>query len=133
MQVPVLYNSYFSLVQPQTVTEVLLWRATHTPEDRLFSIYNAKGAVVAGLTCHQLHQKAERLGSLLQEKGNVKPGSVVAVMFMPGECPCFSLMEARESSSLSRAALPFPHVQSILSNPFFLYRSLTTTIECCFD
>ncbi|KAH9283284.1 Disco-interacting protein 2 -like protein C [Echinococcus granulosus] len=69
---------------PQTVTEVLLWRATHTPEDRLFSVYNAKGAVVAGLTCHQLHQKAERLGSLLQEKGNVKPGSVVAVMFMPG-------------------------------------------------
>nr|CDS27664.2 disco interacting protein 2 [Hymenolepis microstoma] len=70
--------------QQQTVTEVLIWRATHTPEDRLFSVYNAKGAVIASLTCHQLHQKAERLGSLLQEKGNVKPGSVVAIMFMPG-------------------------------------------------
>ncbi|VUZ51860.1 unnamed protein product [Hymenolepis diminuta] len=70
--------------QQQTVTEVLIWRATHTPEDRLFSVYNAKGAVVTSLTCHQLHQKAERLGSLLQEKGNVKPGSVVAIMFMPG-------------------------------------------------
>ena len=67
------------------MTEVLIWRATHTPEYRLFSVYSAKGAVVAGLTCHQLHQKAERLGSLLQEKGNVKPRSVVAVMFMPGE------------------------------------------------
>uniref|UniRef100_A0A0R3TQN3 AMP-binding domain-containing protein n=1 Tax=Rodentolepis nana TaxID=102285 RepID=A0A0R3TQN3_RODNA len=62
----------------------LVWRATHTPDDRLFSVYNAKGAVIASLTCHQLHQKAERLGSLLQEKGNVKPGSVVAIMFMPG-------------------------------------------------
>uniref|UniRef100_A0A5K3EKF8 AMP-binding domain-containing protein n=2 Tax=Mesocestoides corti TaxID=53468 RepID=A0A5K3EKF8_MESCO len=69
---------------PRTVTEVLLWRAAHTPEDRLFSVYNAKGAVVASLTCQQLHQKAERLGSFLHEKGNVKPGSVVAIMFMPG-------------------------------------------------
>ncbi|VDL23762.1 unnamed protein product [Hymenolepis diminuta] len=82
------YNEEFNksslLQQQQTVTEVLIWRATHTPEDRLFSVYNAKGAVVTSLTCHQLHQKAERLGSLLQEKGNVKPGSVVAIMFMPG-------------------------------------------------
>ncbi len=62
-----------------------MWRATHTPDDRLFSVYNVKGAVVASLTCQQLNAKAERLGSLLQEKGGVKAGSVVAVMFMPGE------------------------------------------------
>lgn len=74
--------------QQQTVTEILQWRAAHTPEDRLFSVYNAKGTVISSLTCAQLHQKAERLGSLLRERGSggvkVAAGSVVALMFMPG-------------------------------------------------
>ncbi|VDD74047.1 unnamed protein product [Mesocestoides corti] len=97
---------------PRTVTEVLLWRAAHTPEDRLFSVYNAKGAVVASLTCQQLHQKAERLGSFLHEKGNVKPGSVVAIMFMPGKF-LFFISHLTTFPTLSGQACRLAHTKCV--------------------
>ncbi len=76
----------FCLVRKvQTLTDILLTRASATPDDRLFSVYNAKGVVTASLTCSQLHRRAERLGSLLQDKAGVVPGSVVALMYLPGE------------------------------------------------
>ncbi|VDK81867.1 unnamed protein product [Dibothriocephalus latus] len=113
----------------QTVTDVLLWRAAHTPDDRLFSVYNAKGVVVSSLTCVQLHRRAERLGSLLLEKGNVTPGSVVALIYPPGiemVCAFYACLYisavpvlVRPPQPGSSSAAPPPTPTNLLSSNFF--------------
>ncbi|BHF65910.1 beta transducin [Sparganum proliferum] len=113
----------------QTVTDVLLWRVAHTPDDRLFSVYNAKGAVVSSLTCVQLHRRAERLGSLLLEKGNVTPGAVVALIYPPGiemVCAFYACLYIAAVPVLVRppqpgtsSAPPPPTPASLLSSNFF--------------
>ncbi|CAL8070422.1 unnamed protein product [Calicophoron daubneyi] len=68
----------------QLLTEILAWRASHNPDDRLFTVYNQKGQEASSLTCAQLLRRAERLGSLLQEKGKATVGTVVALLYPPG-------------------------------------------------
>ena len=36
------------------------------------------------LTCSQLHKRAERIGSLLQERAKINTGDHVALIFPPG-------------------------------------------------
>ncbi|CAH8447105.1 unnamed protein product [Dicrocoelium dendriticum] len=68
----------------QHLTEILIWRATHTPDDRLFTVYNHKGQEASTLTCIQLLRRAERLACLLQERGRASVGSVVSLLYPPG-------------------------------------------------
>ncbi|XP_065223766.1 disco-interacting protein 2 isoform X3 [Planococcus citri] len=66
------------------IAEILKWRAQSTADHVIFTLLNAKGAASATLTCSQLHKKAERIGSLLQERAKVNTGDHVALIFPPG-------------------------------------------------
>ncbi|VDP73439.1 unnamed protein product [Echinostoma caproni] len=68
----------------QLLTEILVWRATHTPDDRLFTVYNQKGQEASSLTCSQLLRRAERLAGLLQDKAKATQGTVIALLYPPG-------------------------------------------------
>lgn len=68
----------------QLITDLLTWRASHTPDDRLFTVYNAKGQESSTLTCIQLLRRSERLAAQLQDKGKVSSGTVVALLYPPG-------------------------------------------------
>ncbi|KAF7260828.1 hypothetical protein EG68_01624, partial [Paragonimus skrjabini miyazakii] len=68
----------------QLLTEILIWRATHTPDDRLFTVYNPKGQEACTLTCAQLLRRSERLGCMLLEKAKANVGTVIALVYPPG-------------------------------------------------
>jgi acyl-CoA synthetase (AMP-forming)/AMP-acid ligase II len=68
----------------QFITEILRWRATTSPEHVIYTLLNSKGLATGGLTCLQLHKRAEKLALLLQEKALVNPGENVALVFPPG-------------------------------------------------
>ncbi|CAH8487654.1 unnamed protein product [Schistosoma curassoni] len=68
----------------QLLTEILIHRANHTPDDRLFTVYNTKGQEVSTLTCSQLLRRSERLAVQLKEKGKAQVGTIVALLYPPG-------------------------------------------------
>ena len=63
--------------------DILRWRATTNPDHVLYTVINSKGQEVQKLTCAQLHKKAERVGCLLVEKGQLIAGDHVALIFSP--------------------------------------------------
>ncbi|KER29186.1 hypothetical protein T265_04123 [Opisthorchis viverrini] len=80
-------SSHSSLYSPnlaRLLVEILIWRAIHTPDDRLFTVYNQKGQEASSLTCAQLLRRAERLGCLLQDKAKATVGTIVALLYPPG-------------------------------------------------
>uniref|UniRef100_A0A672V938 Disco interacting B n=1 Tax=Strigops habroptila TaxID=2489341 RepID=A0A672V938_STRHB len=68
----------------QFLTEVLQWRAQATPDHPLFLLLNAKGTTVCTATCLQLHKKAERIASVLCDKGHLNAGDNVVLLYPPG-------------------------------------------------
>uniref|UniRef100_A0A8D0HMQ4 Disco interacting B n=1 Tax=Sphenodon punctatus TaxID=8508 RepID=A0A8D0HMQ4_SPHPU len=68
----------------QYLTEVLQWRAQATPDHMLFLLLNAKGAPVCTATCLQLHKRAERIASILCDKGHLNAGDNVVLLYPPG-------------------------------------------------
>ncbi|XP_062827042.1 disco-interacting protein 2 homolog B isoform X4 [Anolis carolinensis] len=68
----------------QFLSEILQWRAQATPEHMLFLLLNAKGAPVCTATCLQLHKRAERIASILYEKGHLNAGDNVVLLYPPG-------------------------------------------------
>ncbi|CAH8465632.1 unnamed protein product [Schistosoma turkestanicum] len=68
----------------QLLTEILIHRANHTPDDRLFTVYNTKGQEASTLTCSQLLRRSERLAAQLKEKGKAQLGTIVALLYPPG-------------------------------------------------
>ncbi|PKU34043.1 hypothetical protein llap_15653 [Limosa lapponica baueri] len=68
----------------QFLTEVLQWRAQATPDHPLFLLLNAKGTTVCTATCLQLHKKAERIASVLFDKGHLNAGDNVVLLYPPG-------------------------------------------------
>uniref|UniRef100_A0A8C3Q2Z5 Disco interacting protein 2 homolog B n=1 Tax=Chrysolophus pictus TaxID=9089 RepID=A0A8C3Q2Z5_CHRPC len=68
----------------QFLTEVLQWRAHTTPDHALFLLLNAKGTAVCTATCLQLHKKAERIASVLCDKGHLNAGDNVVLLYPPG-------------------------------------------------
>ncbi|GAV07859.1 hypothetical protein RvY_17644-2 [Ramazzottius varieornatus] len=68
----------------QFITEILRWRATTSPEHVIYTLLSAKGLAVGGLTCGQLHKRAEKMAAFIQEKADVQPGDNVALVFPPG-------------------------------------------------
>jgi len=80
-----LFVNLLNLVfQYQFISEILRWRAVSTADHVLFSLLNAKGVATTMLTCSQLHKRAERVGTLLVEKGKINTGDHVALIFPPG-------------------------------------------------
>ncbi|XP_013910451.1 PREDICTED: disco-interacting protein 2 homolog B-like [Thamnophis sirtalis] len=75
---------FFFFLQHQFLSEVLQWRAQATPEHMLFLLLNAKGAPVCTATCLQLHKRAERIASILYEKGHLNAGDNVVLLYPPG-------------------------------------------------
>ncbi|KAH8850202.1 Disco-interacting protein 2isoform 3 [Schistosoma japonicum] len=68
----------------EMLIEILIHRANHTPDNRLFTVYNAKGQEASTLTCSQLLRRAERLAVQLKEKGKAQVGTIVALLYPPG-------------------------------------------------
>uniref|UniRef100_A0A8C4QUY0 Disco-interacting protein 2 homolog Cb n=1 Tax=Eptatretus burgeri TaxID=7764 RepID=A0A8C4QUY0_EPTBU len=66
------------------LSEVLQWRTQSTPEHMLFILLNSRGVVSCSVTCAQLHRRAERVASALQERGRISPGDHVALVYPPG-------------------------------------------------
>ncbi|XP_078728127.1 disco-interacting protein 2 homolog C-like isoform X9 [Lampetra fluviatilis] len=66
------------------LTEVLQDRSVTTPDHNLFTLINAKGLVMATATCLQLHRRAERVSTLLTERGRLNSGDHVALVYPPG-------------------------------------------------
>nr|XP_032651221.1 disco-interacting protein 2 homolog B isoform X1 [Chelonoidis abingdonii] len=69
----------------QFLTEVLQWRAQATPDHVLFLLLNAKGTPVCTATCLQLHKRAERIASVLYDKGHLNAGDNVVLLYPPDE------------------------------------------------
>uniref|UniRef100_A0A672NIB3 Disco-interacting protein 2 homolog C-like n=1 Tax=Sinocyclocheilus grahami TaxID=75366 RepID=A0A672NIB3_SINGR len=60
---------------------VLQWRAQTTPEHILYTLINSR---VTSLTCLQLHKRAEKIATLLYERGQLRDGDHVALVYPPG-------------------------------------------------
>uniref|UniRef100_A0A672NJQ6 Disco-interacting protein 2 homolog C-like n=1 Tax=Sinocyclocheilus grahami TaxID=75366 RepID=A0A672NJQ6_SINGR len=63
------------------LSEVLQWRAQTTPEHILYTLINSR---VTSLTCLQLHKRAEKIATLLYERGQLRDGDHVALVYPPG-------------------------------------------------
>ncbi|XP_077592069.1 disco-interacting protein 2 homolog C-like [Stigmatopora nigra] len=66
------------------LSEVLQWRAQTTPDHVLYTLLSSRGAVSNSLTCLQLHKRAERVATLLMERGGLQEGDHVALVYPPG-------------------------------------------------
>ncbi|XP_036419427.1 disco-interacting protein 2 homolog C isoform X2 [Colossoma macropomum] len=66
------------------LSEVLQWRAQTTPDHILYTLINSRGAVGSSLTCFQLHKRAEKIAALLFERGQLRDGDHVALVYPPG-------------------------------------------------
>ncbi|XP_067935039.1 disco-interacting protein 2 homolog C-like isoform X2 [Watersipora subatra] len=76
------YNEEDQAKKHQFLSEVLRWRANSMPEHEIFTVVTAKGAPVT-LTCSQLHRRAERVATLILEKGKRNVGDHVALVYPP--------------------------------------------------
>ncbi|RXN34777.1 disco-interacting 2 -like protein [Labeo rohita] len=66
------------------LSEVLQWRAQTTPDHILYTLINSRGAAGSSLTCLQLHKRAEKIATLLYERGQLRDGDHVALVYPPG-------------------------------------------------
>uniref|UniRef100_H0VKV4 Disco interacting B n=1 Tax=Cavia porcellus TaxID=10141 RepID=H0VKV4_CAVPO len=71
----------------QFLAEILQWRAQATPDHVLFMLLNAKGTTVCTASCLQLHKRAERIASVLGDKGHLNAGDNVVLLYPPGCIP----------------------------------------------
>ncbi|KAL3999067.1 AMP-binding enzyme family protein [Acanthocheilonema viteae] len=67
-----------------SLIEVLRQRSQTSPDHILFTLMNSRGTEIESITCAQLLKRAERIGSMLTDKGRLNPGEHVALIFPPG-------------------------------------------------
>uniref|UniRef100_A0A8C5UA64 Disco interacting protein 2 homolog B n=1 Tax=Malurus cyaneus samueli TaxID=2593467 RepID=A0A8C5UA64_9PASS len=100
--------------QHQFLTEVLQWRAQATPDHPLFLLLNAKGTTVCTATCLQLHKKAERIASVLCDKGHLNAGDNVVLLYPPGIELITAFYGCLYSGCVPVTVRP-PHAQSLVA------------------
>uniref|UniRef100_A0A8C5NT04 Disco interacting protein 2 homolog B n=1 Tax=Junco hyemalis TaxID=40217 RepID=A0A8C5NT04_JUNHY len=100
----------------QFLTEVLQWRAQATPDHPLFLLLNAKGTTVCTATCLQLHKKAERIASVLCDKGHLNAGDNVVLLYPPGIELITAFYGCLYSGCVPVTVRP-PHAQSLPRAP----------------
>uniref|UniRef100_A0A3P8VB26 Disco interacting C n=1 Tax=Cynoglossus semilaevis TaxID=244447 RepID=A0A3P8VB26_CYNSE len=66
------------------LSEVLQWRAQTTPDHVLYTLLNSRGAIASSLTCVQLHKRAEKIATMLAERGHLQDGEHIALVYPPG-------------------------------------------------
>uniref|UniRef100_A0A8D2NNU6 Disco interacting B n=1 Tax=Zonotrichia albicollis TaxID=44394 RepID=A0A8D2NNU6_ZONAL len=98
----------------QFLTEVLQWRAQATPDHPLFLLLNAKGTTVCTATCLQLHKKAERIASVLCDKGHLNAGDNVVLLYPPGIELITAFYGCLYSGCVPVTVRP-PHAQSLVA------------------
>jgi len=76
------FNEEDQAKKHQFLSEVLRWRAISMPDHELFTIISAKGTPVV-ITCLQLHRRAEKVATLILEKGKRNVGDHVALVYPP--------------------------------------------------
>lgn len=60
------------------------FKLPHHSENDLLLFFALQGAVSSSLTCLQLHKRAERVATLLMERGGLQEGDHVALVYPPG-------------------------------------------------
>uniref|UniRef100_A0AAR2JHB6 DMAP1-binding domain-containing protein n=1 Tax=Pygocentrus nattereri TaxID=42514 RepID=A0AAR2JHB6_PYGNA len=80
----VIFYFVSSVTQFLFLSEVLQWRAQTTPDHILYTLINSRGTVGSSLTCLQLHKRAEKIAALLFERGQLRDGDHVALVYPPG-------------------------------------------------
>lgn len=70
--------------EPLFLIDTLKLRAQQHPDHILYSLINSKGVETETVTCSQLWRRAERIGALLLDKGQLNLGDHVALIFPPG-------------------------------------------------
>uniref|UniRef100_A0A8D2P2U4 Disco interacting protein 2 homolog B n=1 Tax=Zosterops lateralis melanops TaxID=1220523 RepID=A0A8D2P2U4_ZOSLA len=98
----------------QFLTEMLQWRAQTTPDHPLFLLLNAKGTIVCTATCLQLHKKAERIASVLCDKGHLNAGDNVVLLYPPGIELITAFYGCLYSGCVPVTVRP-PHAQSLVA------------------
>uniref|UniRef100_A0A8D2P5X3 Disco interacting protein 2 homolog B n=1 Tax=Zosterops lateralis melanops TaxID=1220523 RepID=A0A8D2P5X3_ZOSLA len=96
------------------LTEMLQWRAQTTPDHPLFLLLNAKGTIVCTATCLQLHKKAERIASVLCDKGHLNAGDNVVLLYPPGIELITAFYGCLYSGCVPVTVRP-PHAQSLVA------------------
>uniref|UniRef100_A0A4W5KH84 Disco interacting C n=1 Tax=Hucho hucho TaxID=62062 RepID=A0A4W5KH84_9TELE len=66
------------------LSEVLQWRAQTTPDHVLYTLLNSRVGVACSLSCVQLHKRAEKIATMLAERGHLQDGDHVALVYPPG-------------------------------------------------
>uniref|UniRef100_A0A4W5PAF8 Disco-interacting protein 2 homolog Ca n=1 Tax=Hucho hucho TaxID=62062 RepID=A0A4W5PAF8_9TELE len=66
------------------LSEVLQWRAQTTPDHVLYTLLNCRVSETCSLTCVQLHKRAEKIATMLAERGHLQDGDHVALVYPPG-------------------------------------------------
>ncbi|XP_034040045.1 disco-interacting protein 2 homolog C isoform X2 [Thalassophryne amazonica] len=66
------------------LSEVLQWRAQTTPDHILYTLLNSRGTIASSLTCVQLHKRAEKIATMLAERGHLQDGDHIALVYPPG-------------------------------------------------
>uniref|UniRef100_A0A8C7WE45 Disco interacting protein 2 homolog C n=1 Tax=Oncorhynchus mykiss TaxID=8022 RepID=A0A8C7WE45_ONCMY len=66
------------------LSEVLQWRAQTTPDHVLYTLLNSRGTIASSLSCVQLHKRAEKIATMLAERGHLQDGDHVALVYPPG-------------------------------------------------
>ncbi|VDN01151.1 unnamed protein product [Thelazia callipaeda] len=67
-----------------SLVEVLRQRSQTSPDHILFTLINSRGTETESTTCAQLLKKAERIASMLIDRGRLNSGEHVALIFPPG-------------------------------------------------
>uniref|UniRef100_A0A8C5U7A0 Disco interacting protein 2 homolog B n=1 Tax=Malurus cyaneus samueli TaxID=2593467 RepID=A0A8C5U7A0_9PASS len=91
-----------------------LGKAQATPDHPLFLLLNAKGTTVCTATCLQLHKKAERIASVLCDKGHLNAGDNVVLLYPPGIELITAFYGCLYSGCVPVTVRP-PHAQSLVA------------------
>lgn len=95
-----------------SLIDVLRQRAQGSPEHVLFTQMNARGTEVDSVNCVQLLRKAERIGTLLIDKGRLSPGEHVALIFPPG-IDLIAAFYGCQAAGLVPVCIRPPHPQNL--------------------
>uniref|UniRef100_A0A8C7L9E4 Disco interacting C n=1 Tax=Oncorhynchus kisutch TaxID=8019 RepID=A0A8C7L9E4_ONCKI len=55
-----------------------------TPDHVLYTLLNSRGTIASSLSCVQLHKRAEKIATMLAERGHLQDGDHVALVYPPG-------------------------------------------------
>uniref|UniRef100_A0A8C8GYJ8 DMAP1-binding domain-containing protein n=1 Tax=Oncorhynchus tshawytscha TaxID=74940 RepID=A0A8C8GYJ8_ONCTS len=108
------------------LSEVLQWRAQTTPDHVLYTLLNSRGTIASSLSCVQLHKRAEKIATMLAERGHLQDGDHVALVYPPGIDLIAAFYGCLYAGCVPITVRP-PHPQNIVSRSACM---MTTAVIC---